>query len=468
MDHTGGIVLNNRFLSRQMNFKSPELKQIFLVTILALVLPRAAAGATTEPETPDAPVISVITFGPGVGAFVAFGHNAFRIRDPHNHTDLIFNFGTFRFDTPLLIVDFLMGRFKYWLGVKPYYDMVNAYKRENRWITEQVLDLSPEMSRRLADALKDNAKPENRVYLYNYYRDNCSTRVRDAIDRLFGGQLKAQFEVPGKMTLRQHSLRATADNLPVYLGIDIVLGDTIDRPETVWQEMFLPEVLMEGLGKATVKGEDGVTRPLVKETRVVHPGEGGPRMRKAPPKRAFDIFLLGLAVAVMVSVLAYEAFRSQKRWARVLFGLVFGLFGLFAGLLGTLFTALWMFTDHDPAYRNENILQCAPWAILFVGGAWGILRNKARLENLAFYLAASAFGASLLGLALKVLPFMDQDNRRIIAFFLPVWTALLAGAVLMRRSEKRTEVAVPPEKPPVKNAVVVKKRSPSKSKKKRR
>ncbi len=437
---------------------SNRLKTRVVISLILLIITPAAALALEAAPPPDtAPTISVLTFGPGQSAFVAFGHNAFRIQDPVEEIDWVYNFGTFRFNSPWLIVDFLKSRFKYWLGVKPYQRMIPIYIRTNRFVHEQVLDLPPAAARRLQATLNENALPENRIYLYNYYRDNCSTRVRDAIDQLLDGQLKAQFDVPGRMTLREHSLRATAEIWPIYLGIDLVLGDYIDQPETYWQEMFLPEILEEGLGKAQVKGPDGKTRPLVRETRVIHPGKGGPRMRREPPRRTFELLLFGLVFGALMSGLAVEAFRREKRWARILFGLCYGLFGLLAGLLGFILIGLWGFTDHDTAYRNENLYQCAPWAILFLGGAWGILRDRPRLKRFAFTLALTTFAASALGLVLKALPFMDQDNQRIIAFFLPCWTALFAGTMLMRRSE-----APPPsEEPPVE---VVRKRSKPKKK----
>jgi hypothetical protein len=417
---------------------------------LAIVFSPLLAHSTETWDSPDAPpIVSVLTIGPGQIAFDAFGHNAFRVRDPRDRSDLVYNFGTFRFNTPLLIVDFLMGRFKYWLGVKPTLHMMTIYRIQNRFSHEQILDLPPQASRRLVNALVENAEPENRVYLYNYYRDNCSTRVRDAIDRIFDGALERQFDVPGKMTLREHSLRATADILPAYLGIDIVLGDYIDQPETVWQEMFLPEILEEGLAKAVVSGPEGRPMPLVSKTRVVYSGRGGPRMRRDPPNRTLALLGAGLAIGAMLVGLAFAAFYRHKMWAQYLFSLLFGLFGLFAGLLGLLFLFLWGFTDHDPAYRNENLLQCAPWAILLAAGAWGIFRAKPRLERLARHLAASTLGAAALGLLIKLLPFADQDNRRIIAFFLPVWTALFIGTLMITppppaRTEPRPRVTQRP------------------------
>lgn len=415
---------------------------IAVVSALAVFFaePTTSKAYGSEENAADAPVVSVLTFGPGDNAFSAFGHNAIRVRDPRDDSDLVYNFGTYQFDTPWLIVDFLAGRFKYWLGVNTFDSMIPFYRGSDRYILEQLLDLDPTPATRLADALAKNALPENRVYLYNYYRDNCSTRVRDAVDRAVGGQLKRQFDHPGSMTLRQHSLRATAHILPVYLGIDAVLGDYIDKPESRWAEMFLPEILQESLSRAVI-AKAGQTRPLVGRIRVLNAAEDGPRMRKTPPDRTFDIFMVGAFLGILVLVLAHEAFRERKAWARSLFFLMTGCFGLFTGFLSLVFVFLWAGTDHDTAYWNENLFHAAPVAAMLPVGAIGALRRRPWADRLTYRAAAVGFGASLAGLILKLLPSMDQDNWRIMAFFLPVWTALFVAVEMRRRLKLKAVVS---------------------------
>ncbi|HXU00125.1 MAG TPA: DUF4105 domain-containing protein, partial [Polyangia bacterium] len=215
--------------------------------------PLPPAAPDSAAAAPDPLRVFVMTMGPGDHPFFRFGHNAIWIRDQAALTDKVYNFGTFKFDSPRLIFDFLGGRLNYWLSVSPLARVVGEYRRENRSITIQELNLTAEEKAALQAALEVNARPENRLYKYDYFLDNCSTRVRDAVDRVVGGQLHAAARQPGRMTLRQHALRMTAQPLWLYLALDIVLGPQVDRPIDQWGEMFLPEKLARGPGRMTLR-----------------------------------------------------------------------------------------------------------------------------------------------------------------------------------------------------------------------
>jgi hypothetical protein len=415
-----------------------------MVVACSSISTKAAYAKMPEPvfdpnDTRPVPKVSILTMGPGDQAFFKFGHNAIRIQYPGTNFDRVFNFGTFQFDNPTLILDFLAGKFQYWLSVQSYQGTVEHYKRENRSLYEQELYMADYQARALADALLENAKPENRYYEYDYYRDNCSTRIRDVLDETFSGQLRTRFDDPGQMTLRQHTLRATADFFWVYAGLDIAMGAYIDQPETRWGEMFLPERLMQGLQSVVFSGAHG-TRSLVKDHRVIHEAKGRPPVASKPPERRLAFFQGGLVVGALLTFLGWEAYRRRLRWARVTLGLGLGLLGLLLSILGTLFVLLWAFTNHQVAWRNENILQCAPWAIGLTVLALGIARGEARATRVALIWALSCLGASLLGLVLKVFPFMAQDNSRILAALVPTWMGACAGLYLLHRriAEDRT------------------------------
>src|SRR5882724_7761657 len=153
-----------------------------------LALPAQADTATpSRPEgeprvaeaAPDAPAIALLTMGPGDHPFSKFGHVAIVVRDPVRRREDVFNYGTFTFDSPWLIVDFLKGKLRYWLSVDSLAHTVAAYRRQGRSVLLQELAIGPEQSRELAVFLWENAQPENKYYRYDYYLDNCSTRVRD-------------------------------------------------------------------------------------------------------------------------------------------------------------------------------------------------------------------------------------------------------------------------------------------------
>ena len=217
--------------------------------ILAMVLGGATlvAPLKASAEPGSEYTVSVLTFGPGDHPFFKFGHNAILVHDERTRSDWVYNFGTFAFDSPALIPVFLKGKLRYWLSRQSLPGTIAAYRRENRTIDAQELDLPPALRKKIVDALVENLKPENRYYKYDYYRDNCSTRVRDVVDLAVGGKVKEVSGGPARMTWRSHTMRLVADDWPVYLGLQVAMGDLIDKPIDVWREMFLPARLLETL-----------------------------------------------------------------------------------------------------------------------------------------------------------------------------------------------------------------------------
>lgn len=417
------------------------LRSVFALVVLVSGLlagfsaPAYAKGTVPVFDINDqrpAPIISILTMGPGDEAFFKFGHNAIRVRYPNTKHDLVYNFGTFQFDSPTLILDFLTGKFRYWLSVQSFESTVRHYRLANRSIHEQDLALADYQARTLADDLRTNALPENRYYLYDYYRDNCSTRIRDAINDNLNDALRERFSDPGQMTLRDHTLRATANSFWVYAGLDIAMGSYIDQAETRWDEMFLPEKLMQGLQSVVFTGPHG-SIPLVREQRTLVEAVNRPSVLAKPPERTLNFLQGGLVVGGVFAFLGSEANHRRLRWARVTLGITSGVFGLVVGVLGTLFVLLWVFTNHQVAYHNENILQCAPWALVLSALSYGIARGHLRAVTLAKRVVYAALAAAVLGLVAKVLPFMVQQNYRIMAALIPTWTGLAIGVTLLER-----------------------------------
>jgi hypothetical protein len=384
--------------------------RVLLFGLCLWAIPAVAADApASQPAPGDALTVSVLTFGPGSEAFFKFGHNGIWIHDPVAKQDKVYNFGTFFFDSPWLIVDFLKGRFQYWLSVEDIRGTIYSYRSDDRSVAAQELDLTGAQKLALQRALDDNAKPENAAYKYDYYGDNCSTRVRDAIDRVTDGAVHAASHGPATLTFRQHTLRLTCDLLWEYTGLDILMNDTIDKPTDVWAEMFLPEILQRTLRQTKLPSG----APLVKAERMLVTSSRPPE-RTVPPSWTIWFLLAGTAVGGIMIGLARLAPRLQ--------GALVALFGGVFGLIGSIFWLLWMFTDHTVAAHNENILQCAPWALVLTG--CGIKLALGRPSRWALPVARSGAAFALLGLACKVLPFFDQDNWRIIAFLTPLWCGL--------------------------------------------
>lgn len=400
---------------------------------VALPLPPASApAAATEPGSEL--TISLLTFGPSDHPFFKFGHNALWVHDELRRDDWVYNFGMFGFETPWLIVDFLKGRLRYWLGVSGIRETLAVYRYENRSVLAQELRLTPAERLAVARSLEVNALDENKYYRYDYYRDNCATRVRDVIDRAIGGRLKAASGAPATMTWREHTLRLTADSLWEYFGLDAAMGHLIDTKVTRWEEMFLPEEVAKQVREVTVPGPSGEPLSLVVRERLLA-GSTRPLPRETPPDWTVPFGLVGLALGSAVALLGRWAARS--RVARLGASLLVGVHGLFFGLLGVIFTLLWAFTDHEVTYRNENVLLFAPFAVLLVPGAVRLARRRAGATRYAMRVLAAAAAVAVLETVLKLLPAFSQENGVMIALLVPTWVGSLLGLVLWHRAESQ-------------------------------
>ncbi len=393
-----------------------------------VALPVAATAPAADPLT-----IYVMTFGPGDHPFFKFGHDAIWIHDAAAGTDRVYNFGTFSFNGPRLILDFLHGRMTYWLSVSYLPAVLASYERENRTIDVQELALDPAVKQALRARLDVNARPENRDYKYDYFLDNCATRVRDAIDDAVGGELRASARTPARLTLRGQALRMTADYWPLYVALDIVLGPDADRPIDRWGEMFIPEELARGLSAVTVSGPVG-TRPLVREARPVFAALHRPPPLETPPARSRAFFLAGSTFGLLVFLLAWAATRPQlpppaRVAGRALFGLLLAAWGLVTGFVGSFLVYVWALTDHVVAHHNQNILLFAPWALAFVVLGIGVTVGRPWAARGARTVALAALAAAIAAALLKVGIVRHQENDRLLAFSLPAWLGIYATLV---------------------------------------
>jgi hypothetical protein len=390
------------------------------------VAPLVAPVPPFEVTSKDPLSVYVMTFGPGDHPFFKFGHDAIWIHDADAGTDRVYNFGTFSFTGPRLILDFLHGRMTYWLSVSYLPAVLASYEQENRTIDVQELALDPVAKQVLRGRLDVNARPENRAYKYDYFLDNCATRVRDAIDDSVGGQLRASARTPARLTLRQQALRMTADYWPLYVALDIVLGPDADRPIDRWGEMFIPEELARGLSAVTLAGPGG-TRPLVREARSVFAAHRPPPL-ETPPARVRTFFLAGSTVGLLFFLLGWAATRPSLASApvawRALFGLLLAGWGLVTGFVGCFLVYVWALTDHVVAHHNQNILLFAPWALALVVLGIGITLGRPGAGRGARIVVFAALAAAIAAALLKLGIVRHQENGRLLSFSLPAWLGI--------------------------------------------
>jgi len=374
--------------------------------------------------------IYLVTFSPGDDVPSWFGHGALVVEDPVQKDSRIYNYGMFSFDSSML-ARYAMGRLEFWVADHNPGPVFRLYRSLNRDIRLQELNLTPAQKVELGRLLAENALPENASYLYHHYNDNCVTRLRDALDKVLGGQLHAATSGPGRMTLREHTERYASANIGMSLLLDFLMNDEIDQPTTRWQEAFLPAELERQVAELQVVGEDGQRRPLVAKAMTVFKS-ARPATPEAPPRDEPLLLLVGLALgggAVGLSLWG----RRGGRAPRILLGLENILAGLVFGVPGLALFIMWLFTEHTVTYRNENLFLANPLTVLAVPLGIGLLRGseKARARLRAVWAVLAGLG--LLGLALKVLPPFDQDNWRLIALLLPLNVGM-AGALLLARA----------------------------------
>lgn len=305
--------------------------------------------------------VSLLTADPGTELYSSFGHSAIRMREmgPDGGRDLVFNFGTFDFDTPNFYGKFATGKLNYMLSVVPYDRFIVEYDYYKRGLREQVLDLNQEQKDFLLQHLDAQYAPERRFYKYDFFYNNCATKIRDAFDISMGKQLVWSDSVGEEKTFR-NLIDEFVLPLPwADFGIDLALGAVIDRPATELEKQFLPTYMEQAFANATIV-ENGVSRPLVRESRVLleYPKENVQQSLLNP---SMVFWLLTLVFAA----LTLYGFKKGK----LMKGLDVALFGT-VGILGIVVAFLWFFTDHSATAWNWNILWAFPGHLVLV---WGLV-----------------------------------------------------------------------------------------------
>lgn len=395
-----------------------------LLLLLGILLPGGARAQEAEPGSGLR--VHLLTMGQGDLVWEKFGHNAIWIHDPAAGTDRVYNYGVFDFHSPGYWGRFVRGNWLYELGVADIDQTMWQYRYLNRSVWAQELNLTPAQKAELQGFLEWNARPENREYPYDYYRDNCSTRVRDVLDRVVGGRLREVTEgEPTGTTYRWHSDRLIADDRVAYTGLLAGLGPAADRPIDRWEEMFLPFVVQEQVRRVQIPDESGRLVPLVASEQTLFQAVGRAPERADPPGWLWAYLLAGVGLGGVLAGLGALARRS--RVARFAFAAAGGVWALAAGIGGFLLVGLWTLTDHTIAHRNENLFQLDPLALGLVVLVPALALGARWAARPARVLALAVAGVALLGLLVQVLPWLDQVNGSLIAFALPAHLGLAWG-----------------------------------------
>ena len=385
---------------------------------VAQVPPPVPAGVAGPAEPGSNLTVYLLTFGWGEVVWERFGHNAIWIKDRTRGTDVTYNWGMFDFNQPHFLTRFLTGDTRYWMEAIDFAPMVRYYKERSRSILAQELNLTPAQRLKLQQFVQWNALPQNKFYRYDYFRDNCSTRLRDALDHALSGQLQlATVTRPTSGTYRWHTQRLMKGDIPLYTGVTLALGHPADKPLSMWDEMFLPVRMANDLRMIDLSDTTGAKLPLVRSETALFTA-GRPPEPSAPPNYFPWFVAAGILVAGVIIALVRGA-EGGHRLAFFVATAIATLWSLVAGLAGTALVIAWLFTKHYFMSRNENLMHFDPLSLalavlipLSVYGARGVSR--------ALKLSAFVAALSLFGFVLQGIPFFDQKNGEIIALALPI------------------------------------------------
>lgn len=358
------------------------LKSLLIAGFFFCQLPTAHGQLTLSPQAK----VSVLTMGPGRELYTSFGHTAIWIEDPATGIDNVYNYGTFDFRAAGFYWKFIRNTQPYYLSVYPFRYTIAEAQADNRWLTEQVLNVSATQKQRLFDLLETNARPENREYFYKFFFDNCSTRPRDVIRAVVGEPFPwPQLPELGGKSFRQW-MNGCLDHQPwARLGMNIAIGRPSDAEATREQAMYLPENLMKGLAKAKVGGQ-----PLVSATNELHAAQS--------ENRGLTAGTLQLILAVLALPVLFWLSRRPDRLAPFWFdNLLFGL----TGGIGLLLLFLWFGTDHGVTAYNLTLLVYLPTHLLAVF----LLTKKRHFGWLQWYTLAAAL------LAVGAVFFLAHESR---------------------------------------------------------
>ena len=391
------------------------MKRFFSYIILSfflLLLPTGQASANNN----DSIRLSLLTCAPGEEIYSLFGHTAIRYENSSQGIDVVFNYGLFSFNTPNFIFRFSLGETDYQLGATDYERFAAEYAFFGRSVWQQTLNLTDEEKTELIRLLQENYRPENRVYRYNFFYDNCATRPRDKIEESIAGKVIYPAEPQdGSLTFRDIVHQYCKGHPWARFGIDLCIGNEADRPITQRQMMFAPFYLMDAFDGAQIKS-DSIQRPLITANELVvdatpEPDESG--WMPTPLQCTLLLFILTTAATI------YGIRRRTGLWGIDLF-----LFGI-AGIVGCVLAFLALFSQHPAVSSNFLLLVFHPGQLLFLPYIIYCVRKGKKCWYLTLNLAVLTLFISLFWL-------MPQKfNPAVLPLAASLWIRSASHLILM-------------------------------------
>jgi hypothetical protein len=371
-----------------------------------------------------------------------WGHIGLLIEDSSTGQSKFYDWGIFSFDTDHFFYNFAFGRLIYCCGVSDAELNLAYMAAQNRDITLYTLNLPPKAKAELYDYAETSVLPINRNYQYHHFENNCATKVRDILNYSMGGALKNRyFEEPGRFTLREHVRRHTGFSPFWDWLLNFWMGQVIDVPITVWEEMFLPSEIATRISDFTYFDTFGKEQKLVSKVEIVTKAENRPAVLEVPPSPTrLNELAVGLCIAALFGFLRImteiKKNNAAKEKSYTFFRRIFGIsqtaIGLFFGLVGSLLFFMAFFTNHDYTYSNMNVLFVNPLLLLAVpaGLVYAFSANSKKRLTAEVTLVGIWNFVSVAGLAtaaIKLLPGFYQQNQPTQMLVLPF--ALMLGSI---------------------------------------
>lgn len=372
------------------------LKHLIAIAAMIITLPLYALPSDSTYT------ISLITCGPGEMIYELEGHSGLRIKGPHE--DTVVNWGLFDFNSPNFVYRFVKGETDYSIGTMPYEYFIAPYIAYGREITEQRLNLTQQQVFETIKLINTNLEPNNRIYRYNYVKDNCATRPLNIIQKAIGDSIiiAPQKEADIEKTTFRNIMRQCHKNYPWYqFGIDLALGEGIDYELSVRETAFAPIILCKLVANASISDSCGNIIPLVAETVTINPEKDGGSISAPTPWYLTPMFVACCLLVITILITMRDIlFRSVTRWFDFLLYLMYGL-------AGCLIAFLVFISEHEATSPNWLLLWLNPFCLMVPMLIW-----LKKCKGALFYYHFANFAA--LTLLVIIWPMMNQSGN--IAF----------------------------------------------------
>ena len=327
-----------------LNFMIKKLYIFVLLSLFSITHNNAQVNLSVYSE------ISIVTAGPGEALYEKFGHAAIRIKDPVLNLDLIYNYGVFDFNQPNFLLNFADGKMYYVLARYDFKYFLSSYKKDKRWLKQQVLNLNKTEKQQLFLYLENNALIENATYPYDPFFNNCASKLKDITTVILKENVVLNSEkIKDKSTLRELMNQEITWNTWGNFGINLITGRILDQERNQLEYTYLPDYLFKTIKNGKIKRDHKIINLVKREDVLLDFDEISNNTKLFNPLAFFTLLLL---IVVLITI---KDIKNQKRTKWLDFIIFF-----FTGIVGLVLTYFWFFSSHKTAPNNYNVL----WAFL--------------------------------------------------------------------------------------------------------